>query len=157
MNTMKFIVFIVALSCLCSAKAQVTVEIDPGVKQATDTTLLLLGFTIPAEPLFGTDSYYQFNAGGWTGEKSAYSIGVARGLQWDLGRRTTMRVSLGGSLISNTSDLVSTPFEFYEQFLIERRIRGLDLGLSFRHWSNAGIKKPNVGMNFIGLQIQAMW
>jgi hypothetical protein len=156
MNTMKFIVFIIALLCLCSANAQVTVEVDPGVNQAKDATLLLLGFTTPAEPLFGINSYYQFNAGGWTGSEGAYSVGVARGLQWDFSR-ITIRLSVGASLISNTSELLSTPFEFYEQFLIERHVRGLDLGLSYRHWSNAGIKTPNVGMNFIGVQVKAMW
>jgi len=156
MNVLKLVVFTVGLLCLSSANAQVTVEVDPGVMHATDATLVLLGFTVPAEPLFGTDSYYQFNAGGWTGSTSAYLIGVARGLQWDF-KRTTVRLSLGASLISDTSELLSTPFEFYEQFLIERHIRGLDLGLSYRHWSNAGLKTPNVGMNFLGLQIQVTW
>jgi len=156
MNAIKFIVFTVALLCLCSANAQVTIEIDPGVMHDTDATLVLLGFTIPAEPLFGSDSYYQFNAGGWNGSRSAYSIGVARGLQWDVSR-TTIRLSLGVSLISNTSDLLSTTFEFYEQFMIQRHIGGVDLGLSYRHWSNARIKTPNVGMNFLGLQIQTTW
>src|SRR6266849_3210971 len=153
MNAIKFIVFTIALLSLCSANAQVTIELDHGIIHSRDANLVLLGFTVPAEPLFRSNSYYQFNIGGWTGPRSAYSIGVAGGLQWDF-RHTTMRLSLGGSLISNTSDQLSTPFEFYEQFMIQRHIGGVYLGLSCRHWSNAGIKTPNIGMNFIGLQIQ---
>ena len=41
--------------------------------------------------------------------------------------------------------------------MIQRHIGGVDLGLSYRHWSNARIKTPNVGMNFLGLQIQTTW
>jgi hypothetical protein len=156
MNVLKLVVFTVGLLCLSSANAQVTVEVDHGFMQSTDADLVLLGFTVPAEPLFGSNSYYQFNIGGWTGPRNASVVGAARGLQWDF-RHTMVRLSLGASLISNTSDLLSTPFEFYEQFLIERHIRGLDLGLSYRHWSNAGLKSPNVGMNFLGLQIQVTW
>jgi hypothetical protein len=156
MNAIKFIVFTIALLGLPSANAQVTIDIGAGAFQSEGATLVLLGFTIPAERLFGSKSYYQFNAGGWTGSRNAYVIGVARGLQWDI-RQTTIRASLGASLISETNDLLSTPFEFYEQFLIQRHIGGVDLGLSCRHWSNGGIRTPNVGMNFIGLQIQTTW
>ena len=156
MNAVKFIVFTVALLCLSRANAQVTIEIGTSFTHSQNANLVLVGVTTPAKRLFGSDSYYQFNAGGWTGSSSAYLIGVARGLQWDFSH-ATMRLSLGGSLISNTSDSLSTSFEFYEQLLIQRHIGGVDLGLSYRHWSNAGIKTPNVGMNFIGVQVKATW
>ncbi len=154
---MKFIAFIAGLLWLSGAHAQVTVEAGTGFSQTKGTHLVLLGFSVPAAGLLNFDSYYQFNAGGWGGgSRSAYLIGAARGLRWDVGQ-TTMGASIGASLISETNDLISTPFEFYGQIFIKRRIGGLDLGVSYRHWSNAGIKFPNIGMNFLGVQLEHSW
>ena len=68
-DSMKRILIIAALVIWMPATyADVSVEIATGVHRSEDTTLLLLDLTRPADPLFGQKSYWQFNAGGWTGE-----------------------------------------------------------------------------------------
>jgi hypothetical protein len=134
-----------------------TVEVGAGANHTRHTDLLLLGITRASAPLFGVDSYVQFNAGGWRGRYDTATVGVARGLQWQWGG-TRLRASLGGSLISDTEeDRLSTAFQFYEQFAVQRRIGDVGAALSFRHWSNGRIKLPNGGMNFLGLEFEYRW
>lgn len=137
--------------------ADFTIEIGGGVNNTRHTELLLLGLSRPSAPLFGVDSYVQFNLGGWRGRYESATVGVARGLQWQWGD-TRLRASLGGSLISDTdNDRLSTAFQFYEQLAVQRHIGDAGVALSFRHWSNARIKLPNGGMNFLGLELEYRW
>ena len=152
-DSMKRILIIAALVIWMPATyADVSVEIATGVHRSEDTTLLLLDLTRPADPLFGQKSYWQFNAGGWTGDHEASVVGVARGLQWDR-EDFHVRLSVGASLISDTSEMLSTAFQFYEQAMVRRQFGNHGIALSYRHWSNAYIKRPNYGMDFLGIEM----
>ena len=156
-DNMKRILIIAALLIWMPAThADISVEIATGVHHTEDATLLLLDLTRPADPLFGQTSYWQFNAGGWSGEHEASVVGVARGLQW--GRENFhVRLSAGVSLISETSEMLSTAFQFYEQAMVRRQFGDHGIALSYRHWSNGYIKRPNYGMDFLGIQMDLNW
>ena len=137
------------------AHAEVTVELGAGVGY-TNSNLLLLGYTEPTRPIWGVSTYTQYNVGAWDGRREASVVGVAKGLEWALGR-ARLRLSSGASLISETSSRLSSNFEFYEQLMLQHRLSDFDIALSYRHWSNANIKSPNLGMDFIGVQIEHSW
>lgn len=147
---------LVALFWASIAHAEFSIEFATGVHHTDDANLLLVDFTRSARPLFGQSSYWQYNAGAWSGSRRAYIIGIARGLQWDK-RNWHFRLSTGVSLISNTSDMLSTAFQFYEQVMAQRRVGNHGVALSYRHWSNANIKRPNYGMDFLGVQVDINW
>lgn len=137
------------------AVADVTVELATGLGY-TNSNLLLLGVTQPAAPIFGMRSYTQYNVGAWDGRREAQVLGVAKGLQWRFGS-SEVRLSTGGSLISETNSRLGSVFEFYEQLMFKQRIASLDIAVSYRHWSNANLKSPNLGMDFLGLQLEQKW
>jgi len=83
-------------------------------------------------------------------------VGVARGLQWDR-ENLHVRLSTGVSLISETSEMLSTAFQFYEQAMVRKQFGNHGIALSYRHWSNAYIKRPNYGMDFLGVQMDLHW
>lgn len=137
------------------AHAEVTVELGAGVGY-TNSNLLLLGYTEPTRPLWGVRTYTQYNIGGWDGRREASVLGVAKGLEWAFGK-ARLRLSSGASLISETNSRLSTNFEFYEQLMLQHRIADFDIALSYRHWSNANLKSPNLGMDFVGVQVEHSW
>lgn len=147
-------IFVLLLTPL-SAPAQVSFEVGAGVGY-TDSRLILFGVTQPTAPLLGMESYLQYNFGAWDGRRETSVIGAAKGLQWRLGNNL-VRVSAGASLISNTDARLATNFEFYEQLLLQQRFGSFDVAVSYRHWSNADLKEPNLGMDFIGLQMEQKW
>lgn len=138
-----------------AATARVTVELGAGIGY-TNSNLLLLGLTEPTRPFFGIQTYTQYNAGAWDGRREASVVGVAKGLEWALGG-TRVRLSTGGSFISETNSRLSTNFEFYEQLLLQHRLADFDIALSYRHWSNANMRSPNLGMDFVGVQVEHSW
>ena len=142
---------------VASAQPEITLEAATGVFYNKESNLLLLGITAPAGSFLNQKSYHQLNIGGWDGPRSAALIGFSKGLQWDFSK-TILRVSTGASLVSQTSDRLSTAFQFYEQFMINFRLsKSATIGFSYRHWSNANIKRPNFGMDFAGIQTQLKW
>ena len=151
---MRYGLLILGLFYIHSAQAEMTMEVGGGAFDTKNANLLLLGITVPANQFLGLKSYHQLNVGGWDGPRGASLAGVAKGVQWDFGGGTYVRLSSGPSLISNTSDRLSTAFQFYEQFMIRHEAKGMNIALSYRHWSNAFIKTPNFGMDFIGFQVE---
>lgn len=142
---------------VATAQPELTLEAATGVFFNKESNLLLLGVTAPARSFLRQKSYHQLNIGGWDGPRSAALVGVSKGLQWNL-PKTILRVSTGVSLVSQTSDRLSTAFQFYEQFMINFRLsKSATIGLSYRHWSNANIKLPNYGMDFAGIQTELKW
>ncbi len=151
---MKYGFFVLSMLFIHNVQAaDMTVEVGAGTFYTKDTNLLFLGVTEPTSPFMGLNSYYQINLGGWTGPRSASVVGIAKGVQWDFGP-AYVRLSSGPSLISNTSDRLSTAFEFYEQLMARYEAKGLNIALSYRHWSNAYMKEPNRGMDFLGFQVE---
>ena len=137
------------------ARAEITVELGAGLGY-TNSNLLLLGLTQPTQPFLGVKTYTQYNVGAWDGRREASVVGVAKGLEWGLGS-ARVRLSTGGSFISETNSRLSTNFEFYEQLMLQHRVADFDIALSYRHWSNANMRSPNLGMDFIGVQVEHRW
>ena len=138
-----------------AARADITIEFGAGLGY-TNSNLLLLGLTQPTRPFFGVKTYTQYNVGAWDGRREASVVGVAKGLEWGLGS-ARVRLSTGGSFISETNSRLSTNFEFYEQLMLQHRVADFDIALSYRHWSNANMRSPNLGMDFIGVQVEHRW
>lgn len=84
-------------------------------------------------------------------------VGIARGIQWDQGDGLFIRLSTGTSLISDTSIRLSTAFQLYEQFMAQKNLGNLSIAVSYRHWSNASMKRPNLGMDFLGGHLEYKW
>ena len=140
-----------------SATPELSLETGAGIFYNKESNLVLLGVTEPAPRFLNQKSYHQFNIGHWDGPCAASFIGLSKGLQWDFDN-SFVRLSTGGSLISDTSYRLSTAFQFYEQFMINFSFdKSSTIGLSYRHWSNAYIKEPNFGMDFVGVQVQLKW
>jgi hypothetical protein len=62
-------------------------------------------------------------------------------------------IGLGGSYKSEHDRLDSTRWNFAEQLGVRFRVdsRGSAVELSVRHWSNAGLRRPNIGQDFVTL------
>ncbi len=156
-HTLPLVVLLLAADAQALEFDQLTLELAGGFNHTRETELLLLGVTKPTSPFLGVDTYTQLNLGGWAGRYDSATIGAAKGLQWRWGD-TRLRVSLGASFISKTQeDRLSTAFQFYEQLAVQRPIGNLRVALSYRHWSNARIKQPNGGMNFLGVELEHRW
>lgn len=153
---MKRVLVLAFLIWVPIANAEISVEFARGIRYTDDTSLVLLDITRPTRPLFHQKSYYQFNLGAWDGARRASVVGIARGLQWG-SENSYIRVSAGASLISNTSDRLSTALQFYEQAMLRKQLGRYGIALSYRHWSNANIRKPNYGMDFLGVQADFNW
>ncbi len=136
---------------------EISLEISQGTFYNQNSDLVLLGYTESAATFLGQKSYQQINIGAWDGPISASIVGVARGVQWDKGNGSFIRLSTGTSVISDTSYRLSTAFQFYEQFLIQKNVGNMSFSVSYRHWSNAFIKRPNHGMDFLGGHLEYKW
>ena len=80
--------------------------------------------------------------------------GFSASRRWNLLRRPYWRLvlGLGGSYKTQENDLSSTRWNFAEQLGLRLTPNGrLTLELTFRHWSNAGLKLPNRGQDFATL------
>ena len=108
----RILIIAVLLIWMPATHADISVEIATGVHRTEDATLLLLDLTRPADRLFGQKSYWQFNAGAWSGEHEASVVGVARGLQWDR-ENLHVRLSTGVSLVCETSEMLAPALLFY--------------------------------------------
>ena len=137
------------------ARAEVAVEVGSGIN-ATDAQLVLAGLRLPASPLFGKQSYFELNAGGWDGPTGTALVGAARGVETG-GERLRFAGAVGVSLISQTSTVLGSAFQFYEQLQLRYRFHRTDVGAFYRHWSNASVKEPNYGADFAGIVTSFRW
>lgn len=75
---------------------------------------------------------------GWTIEANALAIGVYS----------------GPALITSTDSLVGSPLEFVSEAHIGLADRSGYLGVFYRHMSNAGISKVNIGQDSVGIELR---
>lgn len=136
--------------------AGMNLEVAAGINGSRSSRLVLLSVAREAGTLMGLPSYQTLDLGGWDGRYDAAVAGVAQGLRLPAGR-TLVEFSLGGGYVSQTSDRLATAFEFYEQLTLRREIIGIDMAVSYRHWSNAGLRQPNRGMDFVGFVVTRRW
>ena len=65
-----------------------------------------------------------------------------------------VRLGAGPGVITRTDDRLSSPFEFNLQGALGFTQDGWDVGLGYRHYSNAGLVPPNFGRDFWGALIE---
>jgi len=131
-------------------------EVGLGVFYNRNDNLVMVGGREDAGEFLGQPTYQQVDLGHWQGPNSATFIGYAKGFRFG-SQSSQFRVSTGASLISDTGDRLSTGFQFYEQFMLYKELGNVELSISYRHWSNAGIKLPNWGMDFASARIIINW
>lgn len=98
----------------------------------------------------------QLALGGWidSGERTEYA---SMALGWATRRKegVVMGYTLGPSLITRTGPLLGSLWQLYHSFnvgVVDRR--GVCISIYWKHFSNAGLKRPNKGRNFIGLGVR---
>lgn len=148
------VVFLLALMA-SPARAELAVSVGNGLN-ATSGSLILAGMRFSANPLFGKRSYYELSAGGWDGVYGTALISGARGIEFG-GERWRVGGSFGVSLISDTSAALGSAFQFTEHVQVAYRLRRSEMGAFYRHWSNASLKEPNLGVDFAGLIATYRW
>jgi|SRR5581483_378658 len=105
---------------------------------------------------------YKYEAGLWADSngdgRSSSGYGAASlGLEPRLGT-FYVHSFWGLAYITNTDTQLSTNIEFMQDFgLGLRDSRGVGIGLGYKHVSNAGIKLPNRGRDFLCIQMQIPW
>lgn len=92
-----------------------------------------------------TDSIKNHSGSGY----GAYSLGIK--VKPD---SFYLEAYLGGAFITNTDKLLSTHFEFMHDLGFGLQSKRKSIGLNFKHLSNAGIKKPNIGRNFLQISVK---
>jgi len=152
----RYALLVLMVAAAPPALAGINVELANGINHTRGTRLYLFGLTTDAGTLFGVPSYREFNLGAWHDHTDDWLAGIAQGLQWDF-EHVGLRVSLGGSFVSETNARLSTRLEFYEQLALMAHLPRVDVILSARHWSNGGVKQPNGGMDFVGLSVEYPW
>ncbi len=98
---------------------------------------------------------HKFAVGSWfdqnidLGQSSSPFTAYSMGIKVDAGYLYVENL-FGIGLISRTDTLLSTNFEFTEELGagIQDKL-GKYIGLTVKHFSNAGIQQPNIGRNFM--------
>ena len=110
------------------------------------------------------NGYWDLNLGYWHGDsyedrdasQNIGVIGITPVFRWENDNKKGIYVEggIGASLFSktynNNGNRMSTAFEFADHIGVGYVFNNnFDLGLRLQHYSNAGIKKPNSGENFV--------
>lgn len=139
------------------------------IANGTDTDNLFLGVTLPRyvqSPGSGTSSYWDLYIGQWRGpqangvDRSYTQIGALAMWRWRFSEGQSKWFAEAGIGLSYLDDTYSKPggrtfgsrLNFTERLGLGRSFGPRDaheLSVSYQHHSNAGIKKPNPGEDFI--------
>jgi len=90
--------------------------------------------------------------------ESLTHVGLTPTARYWLTAQTALEIGIGANLFSGTrigEKRISTAFQFGDALGIRHRFAGSpwSAGLRFIHYSNADIKLPNPGQNFLQLQV----
>lgn len=105
---------------------------------------------------------YKWEAGGWIdnvrkGRKHGGFVSGSVGVEPRIGAFYA-NAFVGLAAISPTDAMLGSVYQFVEDFGFgvgdQRKVR---VGLNYKHISNAGIKMPNRGRDFLTLQVQFPW
>lgn len=135
---------ILLLSCTAHAD-HLSISFGPSLNGGTNPKFAALGY----EKVFDPGSLL-FECGGMF---EAPIIGVCSAV---LSARVQtqggmfVRMGVGPAFITHTDDRLSSIFEFNIQSAIGFTQEGWDIGIGYRHYSNAGLFPPNYGRDFFG-------
>ena len=118
----------------------------------TQNKLLAVGYQAPLGKLFD----YQLEVGTFNDNisdfKTVYggpSLGLSVG-----GDSAYVKAFCGPVFVSYTDQHLSTPIEFNTDFEIGiKDRRGVNIGVGYKHMSNAGTVGPNIGRDFVYIKV----
>ncbi|MBU6440009.1 MAG: acyloxyacyl hydrolase [Betaproteobacteria bacterium] len=87
-----------------------------------------------------------------------WHVGLTPFLRWWFTQDTAVEAGIGANFFSGTyigSKTISTSYQFGDSLGLFHRIQGSPwgVGLRFTHYSNADIKRPNPGQNYLQLRL----
>lgn len=101
--------------------------------------------------------YWDFVVGVWDNpDDSTADIGVTPVFRFER-ERLYLEAAIGFHLVQRRISqhrIFSTAFQFGDHIGIGMRGRGYDLGVAIQHLSNASIRRPNPGINFLLVRFQ---
>ena len=106
---------------------------------------------------------YKYEFGGWvdnvsSDRKSAGYASASLGIEPKFSDWFYINSFWGVALITNTDTQLSTPYEFMQDLGVGvKDSRGVRIGTGYKHISNAGIKQPNRGRDFLFINLQIPW
>jgi len=126
-------------------KANVAVKLGSGIFQSNkNVAVYSLSYRHYTTPFF----FQNAEVGYWVDNKKnsknsyyeQYSLGLRKRISsyWVEGQ-------MGGSIVTGVDQYLSSAFEFTEEISLGYK----NIGISMRHYSNAGLSSPNKGRNFI--------
>ena len=156
---MKFLLFLLLISI--SAKAdEVFMGYGMGVFNSTDTKILNIGYR---QDLYG-GFYWSYKGGFWADtsgdptKSSSLFASTGPGFLIDL-NPVEIRNGIGLSAISNPDSMLGGAFpQFQEDLSVTLRdIHGNGIGVQYSHVSSAGIYNPNIGRDFVIIELSQRW
>ncbi|MDE1953541.1 MAG: acyloxyacyl hydrolase [Betaproteobacteria bacterium] len=95
---------------------------------------------------------------GQQSNRTLWHVGVAPMLRWWFAPNTGAEFGIGANVFSGTdfgSKRISTAYQFGDSVGVFHRLQGTSwlLGLRYTHYSNADIKRPNPGQDYVQLRI----
>lgn len=127
----------------------------PGRRQYSDLKYIEAGY----QDTFYKRFAYHATVGGWTDstgylgaqDSGQFSCGVGIKPEWG---PFSLSYFLGPALITNPDSLLGSNFQIVNEFQIAvMDAQGFGMALFAKHFSNAGIWRPNYGRNFAGLRL----
>jgi len=109
-------------------------------------------------PKYGSLGYeYEFNfpmsltaeCGSWFSTPAGYACQELNSVRVLTPEGIFSRLGFGPAWIHPVDDRLSTPFEFSIQGAAGLEQDGWGVGIKYQHFSNAGIKQPNLGRDFL--------
>ena len=87
-----------------------------------------------------------------------WHVGLTPFLRWWFTQDTALEAGIGANVFSGTyigSKTIATAYQFGDSLGLFHRLQGTPwgLGLRFTHYSNADIKRPNPGQNYLQLRL----
>ncbi len=112
---------------------------------------------------FDASFYNQIEGGGWVqtdrgdGRKSSGYVADQIGIQVENG--ILLRIATGPSFISTSDSFLGGHFQFKEDLFIGIRDKedSVTMGFKYQHFSSAGFEMPNLGRDFMGLELSFPW
>lgn len=122
----------------------------------------------PIETKFGQMGYRAYSQwggfiegefGGWahqagtTGQRSSGYLATLVGVEAEHG--VDLRLAVGPAIVTNPDIYLGGNFpQFTEDFFVGVRGRtGTSLGAKYKHFSSAGLVMPNIGRDFLGVEV----
>jgi lipid A 3-O-deacylase len=153
-----------AAACLCSFAAHALDSASLEIGWGDDKTSLLrmavqdrwrkewaLGET------WRVSGYWDFALGVWdNSDDSTADIGITPVFRFER-ERLYLEAAIGAHLVQRRISqhrIFSTAFQFGDHIGIGMRGREYDLGIAIQHLSNASIRHPNPGINFVLVRFQ---